>query len=599
MADAETNGIGLPAPTAVATVADHGRIIENYDSQELADMDDDSEKIVENYDSQELADMDDDSEKIVENYDSQELADMDDDVEKDKTFLPAPPPMAVVADREKAVENYDSQELANMTDGPQRSARDKHKSIDMKDLEAQFAHYAPRRKRFAHFRYVMFTVYRRLFTVVFCANLACFLYVMIADRKQLALVNATAVNLVACGLARHPMMVNGIYRVVCSIPRSAPLSLRRRVAKAAHYGGVHSGCGTASLVWYIGFVALVSQTYWTNSAISDKTNLKFSPAPVSVAYVILVLLFVMVVVAYPTFRRKMHDWFELTHRFTSWLILALFVVLVMVFAHEVSRAEQQTLGHFLVTLPAFWLLIAAIVAVAHPWLLLRRVPVKAEPLSSHAVRLSFDFTPISFAKGVQVSKHPLRDWHSFAGFPDPIPADVKPVARGAGKKPFVKGHGHKRSWSIVVSKAGDWTADTIREPPTHLWKRGSLMRGVGYGLRVFDRIIIVTTGSGIGPCLGFLGDPKRPLIKVIWQTRTPVATYGQDVIDLVHQMGPNPIILDTNLLGRVDMIPIVRQQVEDFQAEAVFVISNPAMTQKIVYEFESQGIPAYGPIFDS
>ncbi|KAJ5561982.1 hypothetical protein N7461_000743 [Penicillium sp. DV-2018c] len=510
--------------------------------------------------------------------------------------------MAVVADREKTVEIHDSQELANVPDGPRKSeayARDKHKSIDMKDLEAQFAHYAPRRKRFAHFRYVMFTVYRRLFTVVFCANLACFLYVMISDRKILALVNATAVNLVACGLARHPMMVNGIYRVVCSIPRSAPLSLRRRVAKAAHYGGVHSGCGTASLVWYIGFVAVVSQTYWTKSAISDKTDFRFSPAPVSVAYVILVLLFVMVVVAYPTFRRKMHDWFELTHRFTSWLILALFVVLVMVFAHEVSRAEQQTLGHFLVTLPAFWLLMAAILAVAHPWLLLRRVPVKAEPLSSHAVRLSFDFTPISFAKGVQVSKHPLRDWHSFAGFPDPVPADIKPVARGAGKKPFVKGHRHSRSWSIVVSKAGDWTADTIREPPTHLWKRGSLMRGVGYGLRVFDRIIIVTTGSGIGPCLGFLGDPKRPLIKVIWQTRTPIATYGQDVIDLVHQMGPDPIILDTNLLGRVDMIPIVRKQVEDFRAEAVFVISNPAMTQKIVYEFESQGIPAYGPIFDS
>ena len=151
----------------------------------------------------------------------------------------------------------------------------------------------------------------------------------------------------------------------------------------------------------------------------------------------------------------------------------------------------------------------------------------------------------------------------------------------------------------MVSKAGDWTADTIREPPTHLWKRGSLMRGVGYGLRVFDRIIIVTTGSGIGPCLGFLGDKNRPLIKVIWQTRNPVQTYGQDVIDLVHTMGPDPIIFDTSRDGRVDMLPVVRQQVKEFKAEAVFVISNPKMTQDIVYEFESQGIPAYGPIFDS
>lgn len=552
MADAEKNDLCMPAPPAKAIVVDHDRAMGSH-PEEIIVIDHD------------LA-VDPDSEQVIV---------IDDD-------------MAITPDPEKVIENYSSKEVSsNGAESP-----------SVIDLEAQPTE--PRRKRFAHFRYVMFTVYRRLFTIVFCANLAVFLYVMISDRQLLALVNATAVNLVACGLARHPMMVNAIYRAVCSIPRTAPLSLRRRCAKSAHYGGVHSGCGTASLVWYIGFVAVVSQTYWTNSPISTVTDAGFSAAPIAIAYIILVLLFVMVIVAYPTFRRRMHDYFELTHRFTSWLILALFVALVMVFAHEVGRAEQQSLGHTLVTLPAFWLLIAAIVAVAHPWLLLRRVPVRAEPLSTHAVRLSFDFTPIDFAKGVQVSKHPLRDWHSFAGFPDPIPVCEKPVDNNArGKKPFVKGHGHKRSWSIVVSKAGDWTADTIREPPTHLWKRGSLMRGVGYGLRVFDRIIIVTTGSGIGPCLGFLGDPNRPLIKVIWQTRNPVKTYGQDVIDLVHKMGPDPIIFDTSRDGRVDMLPIVRQQVKEFKAEAVFVISNPKMTQDIVYEFESQGIPAYGPIFDS
>ncbi|CAG8887235.1 unnamed protein product [Penicillium egyptiacum] len=553
MADAEKNDLCMPTPPAKAVVVDH----------DMAISPDPEQTIVVDHD-------------MAIAPDSEQIIIIDDD-------------LAIDPDLEKVTDTNDaSKEIPS----------NGHESPDVTDLEAQATE--PRRKRFAHFRYVMFTVYRRLFTVVFCANLAVFLYVMISDRRLLALVNATAVNLVACGLARHPMMVNAIYRAVCSIPRSAPLSLRRRCAKAAHYGGVHSGCGTASLVWYIGFVAMVSQIYWTNSPISTVTDSGFSAAPIAVAYVILVLLFVMIVVAYPTFRRRMHDHFELTHRFTSWLILALFVALVMIFAHEVGRAENHSLGHALVTLPAFWLLIVAILAVAHPWLLLRRVPVKAEPLSNHAVRLSFDFTPISFAKGVQVSKHPLRDWHSFAGFPDPIPADVKPVVKNtSGKKPFVKGHGHKRSWSIVVSKAGDWTADTIREPPTHLWKRGSLMRGVGYGLRVFDRIIIVTTGSGIGPCLGFLGDKNRPLIKVIWQTRNPLKTYGQDVIDLVHKMGPDPIIFDTSRDGRVDMLPVVRQQVKEFKAEAVFVISNPKMTQDIVYEFESQGIPAYGPIFDS
>ncbi|KAJ5155941.1 hypothetical protein N7492_008744 [Penicillium capsulatum] len=511
------------------------------------------------------------------------------DPEKTELALPQPPETAVcspsddgpgpaLTDPEKAIDSFLTQEvIPSPRDTPSPS-----------DLEAQPTE--PKRKRFAHFRYAVFTTYRRLFAFVFIVNLAVFLYFMIANRQLVPLVDATAVNLVVCGLARHPMVVNGIYRVVCSLPRSAPLWLRRRAAKSAHYGGVHSGAGTASLLWYIGFVAVSSQMYWTSTPISTATDLKFSAAPIAVSYVILFLLVVMIAVAHPTIRLKVHDYFELTHRFTSWAILALFVVLLMLFANEVSAAQQQSMGIFLVTLPAFWLLIVAIIAVVHPWLLLRKIAVQPDALSSHAVRLHFNHTEIAFAKGIQVSKHPLRDWHSFAGFPDPVP--VGPP----------QGRGHKRntsSFSVVVSKAGDWTGDTIKNPPTHLWKRAVLMRGVGYGLRLFHRIIIVTTGSGIGPCLGFLGDENRPLIKVIWQTRTPLKTFGQDVLDLVHKMGPDPVIWDTTRDGRCDMLPLVRHHFKEFNAEAVFVISNPSMVRKVVFDFESQGIPAYGPIFDS
>lgn len=487
-------------------------------------------------------------------------------------------PGPAITDPEKTVDTYLSKEVVPIRENTPSSS----------DLEAQPTE--PKRKRFAHFRYAVFTTYHRLFAFVFIVNLAVFLYVMIANRQLVPLVDATAVNLVVCGLARHPMVINGIYRVVCSLPRSAPLWMRRRAANTGQYGGVHSGCGTASLVWYIGFVAMVSKTYWTSTPISTATDIKFTVAPIAVSYVILFLLVLMVVVAYPTIRFKVHDYFELTHRFTSWAILALFVVLLMLFAREVSRAQQESMGHFLITLPAFWLLIMAVLAIAHPWLLLRKISVQPDPLSSHAVRLHFNHTEIAFAKGIQVSKHPLRDWHSFAGFPDPVP--VGPP----------KGREHKRSkssFSVVVSKAGDWTGETIKNPPTHLWKRAVLMRGVGYGMRLFHRIIVVTTGSGIGPCLGFLGDENRPLIKVIWQTRTPLKTYGQDVLDLVHKMGPDPVIWDTSRDGRCDMLPLVRHHYNEFNADAVFVISNPAMVRKVVFDFESRGIPAYGPIFDS
>jgi hypothetical protein len=118
-------------------------------------------------------------------------------------------------------------------------------------------------------------------------------------------------------------------------------------------------------------------------------------------------------------------------------------------------------------------------------------------------------------------------------------------------------------------------------------------------MRVFRRVIVVTTGSGIGPCLSFLGDEHRPALRVVWQTRAPLNTYGQGVLDLVRRMDSDPIIMDTDKSGRVDMLPLVQRLVREFDAEAVCVISNPVLTRRLVYGLEAIGTPAFGPIFDS
>ncbi|PWY67175.1 integral membrane protein TmpA [Aspergillus heteromorphus CBS 117.55] len=437
------------------------------------------------------------------------------------------------------------------------------------DLEAQ----VNKKERFGPIRYTLLNIYRRLFTLVVCANVAVFIAIMVTDQTLLALVNAAAGNLLACGLARQPLVVNSIFVAVCSIPRSAPLRIRRIAAKVYHYGGVHSGCGIASFIWYVGFVGVLSREYW----VPPSGGTVLSLAPIVLAYAILVLLLAIIVVAHPKFRFKRHDYFELTHRFSGWLVVALFVVLLMVFAHEASRAANEPLGRFLIKLPAFWFLMVTVLAIIHPWVLLRKVKVQPEYVSSHAARLHLSHTTTTFGKGIQLSRHPLQDWHGFATFPDP-----------GGK-----------SFSCLVSKAGDWTAACIKEQPTHLWKRGVLVYGFAYAMRVFKRVVVVTTGSGIGPCLSFLGDDNRPDLRVVWQTRAPLKTYGEDILNLVSEMDANPVVIDTNQAGRVDMVPIIRRMVQEFDAEAVCVISNPVMTKRVVFELESRGIPAFGPIFDS
>jgi hypothetical protein len=47
------------------------------------------------------------------------------------------------------------------------------------------------------------------------------------------------------------------------------------------------------------------------------------------------------------------------------------------------------------------------------------------------------------------------------------------------------------------------------------------------------------------------------------------------------------------------MVAITYKLVVDSQAEAVFIISNPKLTRRVVYGMESRGIAAYGAIFDS
>ena len=116
---------------------------------------------------------------------------------------------------------------------------------------------------------------------------------------------------------------------------------------------------------------------------------------------------------------------------------------------------------------------------------------------------------------------------------------------------------------------------------------------------MFERIIVVTTGSGIGPCLSFLEDEKRPAMRVVWQTKSPLKTYGSRTLDLAKKLDEKPVVIDTSVSGRVDMLPIVLKLYKEFDAQAVCVISNMPVTKGLVYALETRGIAAYGPIFDS
>ena len=205
----------------------------------------------------------------------------------------------------------------------------------------------PKPKLLASTRYAILTLYRRLFTLVFLANVVVFVAVMVTKQNLLALVNATTANLLACDLARQPLVVNAIFLVVCSIPGSAPLPLRQAAAKVYHYGGVHSGCGVASLVWYVGFVGILSQQYWGTTLAGARIHLFRHASYTSVYHS---------AVSdnrggTPLVPQKAARPFR-THPPFLRVVVALFFALLMFSAHVASQSLHKHLGSFLIPPPS-------------------------------------------------------------------------------------------------------------------------------------------------------------------------------------------------------------------------------------------------------
>ncbi|HET9643779.1 MAG TPA: hypothetical protein VFP68_10590 [Burkholderiaceae bacterium] len=275
----------------------------------------------------------------------------------------------------------------------------------------------------------------------------------------------------------------------------------------------------------------------------------------------------------PSLREKHHNRFEFVHRFGGWSVLALFWM-------HAGSTYLDSLDHTLASFPfsgAFWLLYLLTMSIASPWLRLRRVKVKVERPSSHAVILRFKKGEKPFAgSSTALSLSPLMEWHSFANIPTP----------------------DKKGFRIIVSRAGDWTGRLIDDPPRHIWMKGITTAGVANVEVLFKRVVYVATGSGIGPVLPHLLRSKVP-IHLIWATRSPEKTYGMDLVNEILDSTPDACIWDTDTQGKPDLANMALSAVAKFNAEAVIVISNRKLTETVIRAVELKGVPAYGAIWDS
>ncbi|KAJ7636483.1 hypothetical protein FB45DRAFT_864514 [Roridomyces roridus] len=424
--------------------------------------------------------------------------------------------------------------------------------------------------------YSAFDYYRKIFTIIFTANLIAFIVITVKNDghpSAPAVGNATAANLMIALLFRQEHVVNLCYKLACLCPRSAPLWLRARLAKVFHYGGAHSGAGASAATWHILYTAVLTRDYIRSSS-------NWALAMLVTSYFLVALFVFILVVAHPTLRRRYHDSFEAVHRFSGWLALATFWMHTIFAALHTRSIEsnQHSIGHILIHTPSFWMLCVSTSCLLLSWGYLRLRPVIPEVLSNHATRLHFNYRRMGPIHGIKVSTRPLMEWHSFATIPH---------SEEEGK-----------GFSLIVSNAGDWTRNCITSPPAKLWIRGVPLLGLLHSAHLFKKVVVVATGSGVGPCMSLFAANAAPC-RIFWSTPSPLVTYGAEIIEAVKRVDPEAWIWDTRTDGRPDMVAVTYKLFVEAQAEAVFIISNPKLTKQVVYGMESRGIPAYGAIWDS
>jgi hypothetical protein len=547
----------------------------------------------------------------------------------DPSDLLLPPSYEEAIDLEKAVHIPQSQpQIWSKEDVPILSLPTSSSGQDLLQTRLSQGHILPRRciRVIRFLRYGVFTVYRKLFTFVFLLNgVGVFIFLRQHDKTNNknfnlnTLATLASSNFLLAVLARQDFLVNLLFRTAWLVPWNVPLRIRRIVAGVYCYGGLHSGAAVAGSLWWTVFTAMMSWSF-----IQDRL---YTFPVLGLTWVVLLLLVVILLFAYPSVRARHHDTFEMTHRFLGWASVALFWAQLLLLTHHISKSppHHPSFGSILLHNPTLWTLTAITALLIYPWLRLRRWTFTAIPLSSHALQLSFPQKIHKFSC-LSISSSPLREWHPFATFPSTNPQNA-----GA---------------SMVISDAGDWTRSLIRdahmrtaihrsiagdcamsEPSSQSDKddRGAKTpveknikmsfyikshpkAGVLSLSCLFPRVLILTTGSGIGPCLSSLLEtlpspsnpsPRRQHARLIWSSRSPISTYGPNILHLVHKADPDAVIIDTTAMGRPDLLELAYSMYKQEEMEAVFVLSNEKVVRWVVGGLEKRGVPAFGPIWDS
>jgi hypothetical protein len=419
------------------------------------------------------------------------------------------------------------------------------------------------------------TAYRMLFAMTLAINLVVLSLLIAFDVRSVGVLDAVAANLTVSVLVRQEDLINLSFSLVAKIPSTLPLAFRKIIADSHHYGGVHIGCAVSALCWYMLFVIL--STLQCARRVAEGSISGWHWADLATTYAFLAFILVICVSAIPRLREKFHNSFERTHRFGGWS--AILVIWINSGIHTVVDPAHTALYYS----PSIWMLAVTTFLIVLPWLRIRRIPIVASAVSNREVKLTFPYANMAYTSTARFSLSPLTEWHAFATIPAPDGTCA----------------------SVIVSAAGDWTKSLAASPPSHIWIRAPAAMNFLAFAPVFNSLLLVATGAGIGPLLSLLASPAiatmktaAKVVKVMWCVYGADAAHWAFVQDAIRAVDPAPSIFDSKL-GRVDVVFEAAYAARVNGVEAVMVVSNKKVTDQVVRKVKGGGRAAYGAVFDS
>ncbi|XP_055825464.1 adenylate-forming reductase 06235 [Solanum dulcamara] len=419
----------------------------------------------------------------------------------------------------------------------------------------------------------LFTVYKRLFALSFVLNIT---FLILASTGNFPYARKKAVlfsigNIFALTLCRSEAFLRVLFWVAvnCLGWSWIPIRIKTIVTSLLQsLGGIHSGCAISSIAWLVYALILT---------LNDRENT--SPVIVTVAFAILLLLSFSSLAAFPLVRHLHHNFFERIHRFVGWIALSLlwiFITLTVSYDPKTKSYNNAKIGSKLIKQQEFSFTLAITLLIIIPWMTVRRVPVKVTSPSGHATIIKFEGGIKAGILG-RISPSPFSEWHAFGIISD-----------------------GKTEHMMLAGAVGDFTKTLVSNPPSHLWVRQVHFAGLPYLVNMYNRVLVVATGSGICVFLSFLLQPCAANVCFLWVTKGVEENFGKEIKEMVSGYPKEKVIIhDTALLGRPNVSEMSVEAARKWRAEVVIVTSNPEGSRDVVNACKKSGIPAFGPIWDS